>query len=81
MSRRGAATWKRGKNALNKGKSASVSEKRGIFALKRSRRGAATWKRGKNALNKGKSASVSEKRGIFAPVKGAGCRSASIFII
>ncbi|WP_217696502.1 hypothetical protein, partial [Paenibacillus odorifer] len=43
----------RGKIALNKGKSASVSENRGIYALERSRRGAATWKRGKNALNKG----------------------------
>ncbi|OMD04614.1 hypothetical protein [Paenibacillus odorifer] len=71
----------RGKNALNKGKSTPISEKRSIYALEMSRRGAATWKRGKNALNKGKSASVSEKMGIFAPVKGAGCRSISIFII
>ncbi|MEK5413463.1 MULTISPECIES: hypothetical protein [unclassified Paenibacillus] len=71
----------RGKNALNKGESASVSEKRGIYALERSRRGAGTWKRGKNALDEGQSTSISEKMGIFAPVKGAGCRSISIFII
>ncbi|OME03028.1 hypothetical protein BSK54_09225 [Paenibacillus odorifer] len=70
-----------GINPVDKGKSASVSEKRGIYALEMSRRGAATWKRGKNALNKGKSASVSEKRGIYALEKGAGCRSVSIFII
>jgi hypothetical protein len=37
--------------------------------------------RGKNALEKDESASVSEMRGIFALLKGAGCRSVSIFII